>query len=82
MKTDEIWLYVFDATPMFIGVMAFALVLPYDLPYGHTFKLMSRRKRERYLLAAGEGQVSGNESTPTLTSSFPESKKGADVESF
>jgi hypothetical protein len=47
VKIDEMWLYIFDTTPMFIGVMAFAIVLPYDIPYARMFKSMSRKAREK-----------------------------------
>jgi hypothetical protein len=31
-------LYIFDAAPIFVGVMAFAILLPYDLRYGGMFR--------------------------------------------
>ena len=37
-ELNELWLYLGDATPTFIGVIAFAFVLPYELPYGSIFK--------------------------------------------
>jgi hypothetical protein len=38
------WLYIADAAPTFVGVMAFALVLPYELKYIAMFK--ARRRGE------------------------------------
>lgn len=49
IKLNEVWLYAFDACPMMMGLMAFIFVLPYDLPYGRMFKLMSRKRREALL---------------------------------
>jgi hypothetical protein len=43
-KVDDVWFYVWDATPTFIGIMALAILLPYDLPYGETFRLVFRRR--------------------------------------
>ena len=37
-KLNELWLYLGDAAPTLIGVLAFAFVLPYDLPYRSIFK--------------------------------------------
>jgi hypothetical protein len=37
-RLNELWLYFGDVAPTFIGVMAFAFVLPYELPYGSIFK--------------------------------------------
>ena len=36
------WLYIADAAPTFVGVMAFALVLPYELNYIAMFKARRR----------------------------------------
>jgi hypothetical protein len=41
-KLDDMWIYIWDATPTFIGIMAFAIILPYDLPFGETFGLVFR----------------------------------------
>lgn len=45
VQLDDIWLYVWDSAPTFIGVMAFAIVLPYELPYGGMFKGILRHRR-------------------------------------
>lgn len=37
-RLNELWLYSGDVALTFIGVMAFAFVLPYELPYSSIFK--------------------------------------------
>ncbi len=37
-ELNELWFYLGDAAPTLIGVLAFAFVLPYELPYGSIFK--------------------------------------------
>jgi hypothetical protein len=45
VQLNDIWFYIFDATPTFIAVMAFAIILPYDLPYGGMFKEIGGRRK-------------------------------------
>jgi hypothetical protein len=45
VQLNEAWLYIFDALPTFIGVLAFAIVLPYDLPHGRMFREGAKRRR-------------------------------------
>ena len=46
IELDDKWLYILDATPTFVGVMAFAIILPFDLPYAAMFKRGNCRRRD------------------------------------
>jgi len=37
-KLNMLWLYLFDATPTFIGIVAFGYLFPYDLPFAVAFR--------------------------------------------
>lgn len=37
-QISEVYLYVFDALPTLLGSMTYTFSLPYELPYGQTFK--------------------------------------------
>jgi hypothetical protein len=37
-ELNMLWLYLFDATPTLVGVLAFAYLCPYDLPFAGAFR--------------------------------------------
>lgn len=46
IELDDKWLYILDATPTFVGVMAFAIILPFDMPYAAMAKKGNCRRRD------------------------------------
>ena len=42
---DDIWLYIFDAMPTWIGTISLAVCLPYDMPFGDMFRMVFRNRK-------------------------------------
>jgi hypothetical protein len=43
-KLNMLWLYLFDATPTFIGIIAFGYLFPYDLPFAAAFRWGTKKR--------------------------------------